>query len=97
MAGKITIQTIAENCGVCIATVSRVLNGSSSVSESVRRKVLDYIEDTGWKSSRIRNRMFPVEEQIVPVFTGSRTLENEQNIGNLRAFLQELSDTGMHR
>lgn len=27
MAGKITIQTIAENCGVCIATVSRVLNG----------------------------------------------------------------------
>ena len=95
MAGKITIQTIAENCGVCIATVSRVLNGSPSVSESVRRKVLDYIEDTGWKSSRIRNRMFPVEEQIVPVFTGSRTLENEQNIGNLRAFLQELSNIGV--
>ena len=73
MAGKITIQTIAENCGVCIATVSRVLNGSSSVSESVRRKVLDYIEDTGWKSSRIRNRMFPVEEQIVrPFFLGQK-------------------------
>lgn len=95
MAGKITIQTIAENCGVCIATVSRVLNGSSSVSESVRRKVLDYIEDTGWKSCRIRNRMFPVEEQIVPVFTGSRTLENEQNIGNFRAFLQELANIGV--
>lgn len=95
MAKKITVRNIAENCGVCIATVSRVLNGSSNVSESVRRKILDYIEDTGWKSSRLRQRIFPEDEHIVPVFTGSRTLENEQNIGNLRAFLQELSKIGL--
>ena len=38
-----TIYDISEKAGVSIATVSRVLNGSSSVSEKTRRKVLDII------------------------------------------------------
>ena len=39
-----TIYDISEKAGVSIATVSRVLNGSSNVSEKTRRKVLDIIE-----------------------------------------------------
>lgn len=39
-----TIYDISEKAGVSIATVSRVLNGSNSVSEKTRRKVLDVME-----------------------------------------------------
>ena len=38
-----TIYYISEKAGVSIATVSRVLNGSVSVSEKTRKKVLDVI------------------------------------------------------
>lgn len=39
-----TIYDISEKAGVSIATVSRVLNDSSSVSEKTRKKVLDVID-----------------------------------------------------
>lgn len=43
-----TIYDISEKAGVSIATVSRVLNGSSNVSDKTRRKVLDVIEQYGY-------------------------------------------------
>nr|WP_300662807.1 LacI family DNA-binding transcriptional regulator [uncultured Acetatifactor sp.] len=43
-----TIYDISEKAGVSIATVSRVLNGSSSVSQKTREKVLDVIERCGY-------------------------------------------------
>lgn len=43
-----TIYDISEKAGVSIATVSRVLNGSSNVSEKTRKKVLDIIEEYGY-------------------------------------------------
>ena len=38
-----TIYDISEKAGVSIATVSRVLNGNSNVSEKTKKKVLDVI------------------------------------------------------
>lgn len=43
-----TIYDISEKAGVSIATVSRVLNGSSRVSAKTRQKVLDVIEQYGY-------------------------------------------------
>ena len=43
-----TIYDISEKAGVSIATVSRVLNGSSRVSEKTRRKVMDAMEKYGY-------------------------------------------------
>ena len=43
-----TIYDISEKAGVSIATVSRVLNGSSSVSEKTKKKVLDVIDRYGY-------------------------------------------------
>ena len=37
---SMTIYDIAKSCGVSIATVSRVINGSDKVSEKTRQKVL---------------------------------------------------------
>lgn len=45
---KLTIYDISQKAGVSIATVSRVLNGSSSVRPRTRKKVLDVIEQCGY-------------------------------------------------
>lgn len=42
------IYDISTKAGVSIATVSRVLNGSSKVSSATRKKVLDVIEESGY-------------------------------------------------
>ncbi|MBS6256403.1 LacI family DNA-binding transcriptional regulator [Megasphaera massiliensis] len=46
---NITIYDIAQKCHVSIATVSRVLNGSSRVSEKTRAKVLLVMKEMGYK------------------------------------------------
>ena len=46
---NITIYDIAKKCGVSIATVSRVLNGSNRVSEKTRAKVLKIMKEMGYK------------------------------------------------
>lgn len=42
------IYEIAERCGVSIATVSRVINGSGPVGKATKEKVLRVIEETGF-------------------------------------------------
>lgn len=46
--GKTTIRDIADSAGVCIATVSRVLNNKSNVLPETRQRILDLIERTGY-------------------------------------------------
>lgn len=43
------IYDISEKAGVSIATVSRVLNGNSKVSEKTRQKILKVMEETGYQ------------------------------------------------
>lgn len=45
---RLTIYDISEKAGVSIATVSRVLNNSSNVSDKTRQKVLDVMEANGY-------------------------------------------------
>ena len=45
---KITISCIAEEAGVGVGTVSRVLNNSPNVKPSTREKVLDIIKAKGY-------------------------------------------------
>ena len=42
------IYDVSKKAGVSIATVSRVINGNSYVSEKTRKKVLDVIEEYGY-------------------------------------------------
>lgn len=46
-----TLKDVAEQAGVSIATVSRVLNDPEKVAEQSRRKVLDAVEALGYSSN----------------------------------------------
>jgi len=43
-----TIKDVAKQCQVSVSTVSRVLNNRPDVSESVRKRVLDFVESSGY-------------------------------------------------
>ena len=45
----ITLKELAAKCGVSIATVSNILNGKSNVSEVTRKRVMEMVEQTGYK------------------------------------------------
>ena len=49
MSNQMTIYDISKKAGVSIATVSRVLNGSANVKPKTRKKVMDIIEQYGYK------------------------------------------------
>ena len=55
--GKATIYDIARQAKVGIATVSRVLNGSSRVAESTRQAVRRAVDELGWRPSRAARRL----------------------------------------
>jgi transcriptional regulator with XRE-family HTH domain len=53
---KITISDIAKYCGVSATTVSRAINGTSYVSEGVKKQILEYIGDCGWQYGSLRHK-----------------------------------------
>lgn len=50
---NITIYDVATEAGVSLATVSRVINGSSVVKEATRQKVLDAIQQLDFKPNQV--------------------------------------------
>lgn len=53
MRRKVNIGEIARRAGVCIGTVSRVLNGRDRVLPATRERILDIIKDTGYRPSSL--------------------------------------------
>lgn len=47
MANKIRLADVAEKAGVSTATVSRVLNGKSTVAAATKKRVLDTLDELG--------------------------------------------------
>lgn len=50
---RVRIADVAAQAGVGVGTVSRVLNGSPQVRDSTRRRVLEAINQTGFRPSRL--------------------------------------------
>ncbi len=71
---KITIKDIARDCGVGLGTVSRVINSKPGVKDEIRRKVQQYIEDIGWRSNSLSNRLKLPEAGRTVVFISSTTM-----------------------
>ena len=53
MAGRVTISDVAREAGVSLMTVSRVVNDKGEISPTTRRRVLDVIEQLGYRPSSI--------------------------------------------
>lgn len=49
--GKVTIRTVAEEAGVSVAAVSKVLRNAYGVSDALRDKVLESIDKLGYRPS----------------------------------------------
>lgn len=49
----VTLKEIAERCEVSPTTVSNVINGKAKTSEETRRKILQVIDETGYKPNVI--------------------------------------------
>ncbi len=54
---SVTIRDVAKKAGVGVGTVSRVLNGSTAVSDTTKQKVLDAIEALDYSPSPIARRL----------------------------------------
>lgn len=54
---NITIRDVAKKAGVGVATVSRVLNGSASVRDATRQKVLATIDELGFSPNQTARRL----------------------------------------
>src|SRR5215208_1394789 len=84
-----TIAMVAERAGVGVGTVSRVLNGSASVSEATRRRVLGVIDELGYEPNAAaralstgRTRTLGV---IAPFFTQPSVVERLRGVSRVVA------------
>lgn len=64
---KVNIYDISRECGVSIATVSRVMNNSGYVSDKTRKKVLDAIERNGYSPNAFARGMSRSTMSIVGI------------------------------
>jgi len=62
---KINIRDIAKLANVSVATVSRVINGSTNVSEKTRKKVLKIIQEYDYHPSAFAQKLSKARTQIV--------------------------------
>lgn len=92
---KITIKDIARECGVGLGTASRAINGKPGVKEDIRRKVLQYVEDIGWRSNNIYTRLKTSDEgQMVVFIASTSTFEKRFDNDLLRRLMEELPNHG---
>lgn len=61
------MEDIARTLGVSRVTVSRVLNGHDNVSQRTKRKVLDYIKETGYQPNSAARTLSRQKSDIIGI------------------------------
>ena len=84
-----TIARVAQEAGVGVGTVSRVINGSTAVSEATRRRVLEVVAELGYEPNATaralstgRTRAIGV---IAPFFTRPSVIERLRGVAPVLA------------
>lgn len=88
-----SIKTIAEQAGVSVATVSRVLNNSGPVSTALREKVLEAVDRSGYQPNLLARGLRTKQTGVVGLVLP--TISNEHFSGITRAFQDHLSERGV--
>lgn len=63
----ITLKDIAKECGVSTATVSNILNGKNKVSEETRNRVLQVVNERGYKLNYVAQGLRKQKTQTIGV------------------------------
>ena len=87
-----TIARVAQEAGVGVGTVSRVINGSASVSEATRRRVLDVVAELGYEPNATARALSTGRTRsvgvIAPFFTRPSVIERLRGVAPLLAGLR---------
>lgn len=67
MKNTVTIKDVAKKAGVSISTVSRVINNSKPVTDEIKRKVLEVIEETGYVPNPLARSLVTKKSQLIGV------------------------------
>ena len=88
-----TLLEISKEIGISTATISRVLNGETNVSEQTRERVLAALEGSGYKK-RARRRSAELRNSgTVLIIAGQ--LHNPITLGFIDGIRQRLAEEGM--
>lgn len=63
----VTIKDVAKLAGVSISTVSRVINDSKPVSPEIKRKVLEVIDEIGYRPNEIARTLVTKKSYLIGV------------------------------
>jgi DNA-binding LacI/PurR family transcriptional regulator len=84
-----TIARVAQEAGVGVGTVSRVINGSTAVSEETRRRVLEVVQELGYQPNATARALSTGRTRavgvIAPFFTRPSVIERLRGVGPLLA------------
>ena len=69
MGKNVTIYDVAREAGVSLATVSRVINGSSVVKPKTRDKVLEAIQRLDFKPNQIARGLATSKTTTIAIFS----------------------------
>lgn len=89
---KYTIKDVADRAGVSIATVSRVINGATVVSEKSRQRVLAAIQELDFKPSQIARNLVMQTSNTIGVIVPA--LSNQFTGGILNGIEEKSSSCG---
>src|SRR6187200_276982 len=84
---RTTIAKVAAEAGVGVGTVSRVLNGSPSVSEDTRRRVLEAIAVLDYQPSAVARALSTGRTHaiavVAPFFTQPSVIERLRGVSQM--------------
>lgn len=101
VAKDISIDDVAEQAGVSVATVSRVLNGHSNVRAETRERVLAAIDQSGYRVNELARNLRTAESRLlltmVPNFGNpfyAEIVRGIDSVARQHGYFMLLCDTG---
>lgn len=93
---RVTMQDIADACGLSRFTVSKVFNGNGSVPEATRRAVIAKAEELGYgrPPESARQKAEPAPQRSVALLTQHKLLTHDFGAYFLTSFTDQLSRMG---
>ena len=68
---KVNMKKVAEEAGVSVSTVSRVVSGFKNVKKSTRKKVLGVIKDLNYEADFVARSLKKMKTNIIGLLLGN--------------------------